>query len=63
MPSDLVLAGSWSFEWDAVDPVTGATVPGVKVSQASVVGADMSPPPRGKDDALGPFMLVKGPEA
>jgi hypothetical protein len=36
MPPDLHLGGSYIIEWDAVDPVTGASVPGVIVSDTSL---------------------------
>jgi hypothetical protein len=50
---DLDLGGSWIVEWDAVDPVTGASVAGVVVSntslrvvgsQASLAALDVQPP-------------------
>jgi hypothetical protein len=36
MPPHLDLGGSWRIEWDAVDPTTGATVPGVVISDTSL---------------------------
>lgn len=58
LPPDVNLSGSWTIEWDAVDPVTGASVSGVVISETSlrVEGqADLLP--------VGPFMLVPGPGA
>jgi hypothetical protein len=57
LPPDLDLGGNWIIEWDAVDPVTGATVPGVKVSDTSLLAsgvASVLPVP------LGPYLLVQG---
>lgn len=44
LPPDLDLSGSWTVEWDAVDPVTGASVAGVVISQTSlrVEGSEQS---------------------
>lgn len=36
LPPDLDLGGNWIVEWDAVDPVTGASVPGVVISATSL---------------------------
>ena len=57
------MAGAWTLEWDAVDPTTGASVAGVKVSSANVVGSDQSVTTPPKDEQSGPFMLVPGPDA
>jgi hypothetical protein len=59
LPARLNLGGSWIVEWDAVDPVTGDSVPGVIVSETSlhVEGSAESL------KQLGPFMLVPGPGA
>lgn len=63
LPADLELSGSWTVEWDAVSPSTGATVAGVVISNANVVGTDTSPPTVAGEQPLGPFMLVPGPDA
>lgn len=36
LPPDLDLSGSWTVEWDAVDPTTGASVAGVVISDTSL---------------------------
>jgi hypothetical protein len=36
MPPDLDLDGAYIIEWDAVDPTTGASVSGVKISDTSL---------------------------
>jgi hypothetical protein len=57
LPPDLDLGGNWIIEWDAVDPTTGATVPGVTVSDTSLLAsgvASVLPVP------LGPYLLVQG---
>jgi hypothetical protein len=62
MPPDLVVGSGWTFRFAAIDPSTGANIPGVKVNGANVVAADLSAgdvPP----EQLGPFMLVPGPGA
>lgn len=61
MPQDLDLTSGWSIRVTAVD-TTGAVVSGVKVSNMAII-ADA---PLGSDPgtlAVGPFMLVPGPEA
>jgi hypothetical protein len=44
LPPDLNLGGSWIVEWDAVDPVTGDSVPDVVISHTSlrVEGSEQS---------------------
>jgi hypothetical protein len=60
MAPDLDLNGNWRIEWDAVDPTTGASVAGVKVSNTSLqVAGDLGG--GGLGDQVGPFMLVPGP--
>jgi hypothetical protein len=56
LPPDLDLGGNWVIEWDAVDPVTGATVTGVRVSDTSLFVAAAAVLP----DSLGPYLLVQG---
>jgi hypothetical protein len=36
LPPHLDLGGSWVVEWDAVDPTTGASVPGVVISATAL---------------------------
>lgn len=59
MPPDLDLGGSYVIEWDAVDPTTGASVSGVKVSQTSLLVQGSF----GDVTDLGDFQLVPGPGA
>jgi hypothetical protein len=63
MPDDLHLGGGYVIEWDAVDPVTGDSVPGVVVSDTSLGVASLGAGPGGGDGLVGPFMLVPGPAA
>lgn len=61
MPQDLDLTGGWTVQVTAVDS-TGATVAGVNVSNMAIIadaplGADLS------GLAVGPFMLVPGPNS
>ena len=60
MPQDLDLPAGWTIRVTAVD-ATGATVSGVNVSNMAIV-ADA---PLGASDtlAVGPFMLVPGPNS
>lgn len=62
MPPDIAVPGGWTFRFTAIDPITGATVPGVTVSEANIVAADISGDGGGGAD-LGPYMLVPGPDA
>jgi hypothetical protein len=36
LPPNLNLGGAYVIEWDAVDPTTGASVAGVKISATSL---------------------------
>lgn len=36
LPPHLDLGGNYVIEWDAVDPTTGASVPGIVVSHTSL---------------------------
>lgn len=61
MPEKLDLDASWTIQWAAVDPTTGAAVSGVTVSNAAIIADQIA----GTPEALstGPFMLVPGPNA
>lgn len=59
LPPNHDLGGSYIIEWDAVDPTTGATVSGVKVSQTSLLVEGTL----GGDFGAGDFKLVPGPGA
>jgi hypothetical protein len=63
LPPDLDLGGSYVIEWDAVDPTTGASVAGVKVSSTSLLVAGDFGQGADGDVPVGPFMLVPGPAA
>ncbi len=62
MPEDLDLPDGYILTWAAIDPVTGADVSGVTVSNVSLFGTLLD---AGTDTGgqLGPFMLVPGPSA
>lgn len=64
IPEGIDIGDGWQIVWDAVDPNTGASVSGVKVSNANVcyppVGGQGG---GGTEEPLGPFMLVPGPGA
>lgn len=64
LPEDVVIGDHWIIEWDAVDPVTGASIAGVKVSSANVTASDAASAAADTSDAgfVGPFMLVPGPD-
>lgn len=61
MPQDLDLTASWSIRVTAVDS-TGSLVSGVNVSNMAIV-ADTLNPDTADQLAVGPFMLVPGPNA
>lgn len=62
MPEGMDLDGSYTLQWAALDPSTGADVAGVVVSQAAMLVTQVSPG-TAEDLQVGPFMLVPGPEA
>lgn len=39
---NLVVSGNYVLSFTALDPKTGAVVPGVKISEASVTGVDLN---------------------
>ena len=61
MPQDLDLTSAWSIRVTALDS-SGALVSGVNVSNMSIV-ADTQDPDTADQLAVGPFMLVPGPNA
>ena len=61
-PPDLVLTDGWLVTITAVDPTTGATVSGVKISEA-LIQVEVLEGAGGASLSSGPFMLVPGPEA
>lgn len=67
LPSNLVLADGYTVRFAAVDPTTGATVTGVKVTNVNIdgdtQGTSAPQPPGGHQLAPGPYMLVGGPNA
>ncbi len=62
IPPDLDLPDGYVVTWSAIDPVTGADVPGVVVSNVSIFGTALGTG-TGGDFPIGPFMLVPGPSA
>lgn len=61
LPDDLDVSGAYTIRWAAVDPVTGADVSGVVISNASAE-VDLLSADTGSGFIPGPFMLVPGPE-
>ncbi len=61
-PQELVIGPNWSIVFDAIDPITGASVAGVTVSGANVTATNAK---TGLEETLtvGPYMLVPGPQA
>jgi hypothetical protein len=62
LPPDVDLDGGSIIRVTAIDPTTGNTVAGVRISDVSIQVIDVS----GAGDsafASGPFMLVPGPNA
>jgi hypothetical protein len=64
MPADLDLAQGYTLRFTALDPITGALVANVKVSNAVITavpltGGDLS----SGSFTYGPYMLVPGPAA
>jgi len=62
MPEGMDLDNSFTIQWAALDPSTGAAVSGVKVSNVGMLVAQVSPG-TADDLAVGPFMIVPGPQA
>lgn len=61
MPEDLDIGAGYTLQVTALDPATGATVPGVTVSNLIFTVDQISGTPG--DLQVGPFMLVPGPNA
>jgi hypothetical protein len=59
MPLSLDLDSSWVIQWAAVDPTDGSDVSGVNVSNGAFIADQVSGTPEAL--AVGPFMLVPGP--
>lgn len=61
-PQDIVIGPNWEVVFDAIDPVTGASVAGVSVSGVSLTATNAL---TGLPETLtvGPYMLVPGPNA
>lgn len=62
MPQDLDLGSGWTIRVTAVDP-SGSLVSNVKVSNMSIVADAPLGAETGGGLAVGPFMLVPGPNA
>lgn len=63
LPPELDLGGNWIIEWDAIDPATGATVPGVVVEETSLIVGGGLGQVVGGGGTPGPYRLVPGPLA
>jgi hypothetical protein len=61
-PPDLTLTDGWLVTITAVDPVTGALVTGVTITEA-LIQVEVLEGPGGSALSSGPFMLVPGPGA
>jgi hypothetical protein len=57
IPLTLDLDSSWTIQWAALDPASGAAVSGVNVSNVGMIVSQVSP---GTADQLqvGPFQLI-----
>ena len=62
LAEDLDLPDGYRVVFDAVDPLTGAAVGSVTVSNVSIFGTILGTA-ASTDLTLGPFMLVPGPGA
>ena len=62
MPEGMDLDNSFTIQWAALDPSSGAAVAGVNVSNVGMLVAQVSPG-TADDLAVGPFMIVPGPQA
>jgi hypothetical protein len=62
LPPDLDLANGWTLRVTALDPVTGAVIPGVNVSNFAAEVVDVNESGSGLVDG-GEFLLVPGPGA
>lgn len=64
LPENLLIGDGYTVEFAAIDPVTGAAVAGVKVSNVNITADDQGSTDSGGGGAVvGPFMLVPGPGA
>lgn len=61
-PQEIVIGPNWTVEFDAIDPVTGASVAGVLVSDVNMTATNAKTGKLEKLD-VGPYMLVPGPNA
>lgn len=63
MPEDMDLPDGYILTWAAIDPTTGADVPGAIVSGVSIFGTALGTGTGDGGELVGPFMLVPGPGA
>jgi hypothetical protein len=56
MPERMDLDASWTIQFAAVDPVTGAAVAGVNVSNGAFIADQVQGAP--EDLTVGPFQLI-----
>ena len=61
-PQELIIGPNWQIVFDAIDPVTGASVAGVNLTDANVTATNEA---TGEQVTVpvGPYMLVGGPNA
>lgn len=62
MPQDIDLVGNYTIRLTAIDPTTGALIANVNVESLVITAATVGATVPG-DLAVGPFLLVPGPEA
>ena len=61
LPPDLDLDGGYTFRFDAVDPTTGATVSGVKVSAVAIGAIDLAGNLTGLLNVANPVLVRTSP--
>lgn len=62
MATPLMVFGA-RMVFEAIDPATGATVSGVKITNPVVAGVNLSGGTEDENPPVGPFMYVPGPES
>ena len=61
LPPDLDLDGGYTLRFDAVDPATGATVSGVKVSAVAIGATDLAGNLTGLLNVANPVLVRTSP--
>lgn len=62
LPQNMDLGGGYTLRFAALDPTTGAAATGVNISAAFILASNILAIPV-EQLAVGPFMLVPGPNA